>query len=101
MTGQDRQDSPVPLAGRRALVTGAGQGIGQAIAVELGRQGAVVAVHYARSAPDETLALLGATGTATAVVQGNLSRVDECFRVVDEAAGALDGLDLLVNNAGV
>jgi NAD(P)-dependent dehydrogenase (short-subunit alcohol dehydrogenase family) len=79
------------------LVTGAGLGIGQAIAVELARQGAAVCVHSSATAPDETLALL--PGPASAV-RGDLGLADECARVVDEAAAALRGLDGLVNNAG-
>jgi len=86
------------LAGRRVLVTGAGVGIGQAIAVELVRQGAAVCVHSSRTDPGETLAL---TGGAAVAVRGDLSRVEECERVVGEAAAALGGdLTGLVNNAG-
>jgi glucose 1-dehydrogenase len=89
------------LSGKRALVTGAGMGIGQGIAIELARGGAAVAVHYAHTEPDETLREIGASGQRAATVQGDLSEVSECERVVDEAATALEGLDVLVNNAGV
>jgi NAD(P)-dependent dehydrogenase (short-subunit alcohol dehydrogenase family) len=86
------------LEGQRVLVTGAGVGIGQAIAVELARQGASVCIHTSATAPDETLALVGGSALA---VRGDLADVDECRRVVDEAAAALGGLDALVNNAGI
>jgi NAD(P)-dependent dehydrogenase (short-subunit alcohol dehydrogenase family) len=90
------------LLGARALVTGAGQGIGQGIAVELARRGAAVAVHTAASAPDETLRAIEAAGAAPAVaVRGDLSDAAACARVVAEAADALGGLTTLVNNAGV
>jgi len=91
------------LAGRRALVTGAGLGIGQGIAIELGRQGAAVAVHYAGSAAGaaETVRTIEAAGGTAIAIQGNLREVAECHRVVDAAVEALGGLDLLVNNAGV
>ena len=88
------------LDGQRVLVTGAGVGIGQAIAVELVGQGARVCIHTSATAPDETLALAG--GAAVAAVRGDLSGVEVCRRVVDEAADALGGgLDSLVNNAGI
>jgi glucose 1-dehydrogenase/3-oxoacyl-[acyl-carrier protein] reductase len=89
------------LSGKRALVTGAGMGIGQGIAVELARRGADVAVHYAHTEPDETVREIERSGSKHATVQGDLSKVGECERVVDAAAGSLGGLDILVNNAGV
>jgi NAD(P)-dependent dehydrogenase (short-subunit alcohol dehydrogenase family) len=91
------------LSGKKALVTGAGMGIGQGIAIELARQGADVAVHYAHSEKDanETASEVEHLGGGHALVQGDLSEVGECARVVDEAANSLGGLDVLVNNAGV
>lgn len=86
------------LAGRRILVTGAGLGIGQEIAVELARRGAAVAIHTASTAPDETLGLIGGAAVA---VRGDLSQVGQCRAVVDAAATGLGGLDGLVNNAAV
>jgi glucose 1-dehydrogenase len=86
------------LDGQRVLVTGAGVGIGQAIAVELVRQGASVCIHTSSTPPDATLELVG--GSVPAVC-GDLARVEDCRRVVDEAAAALGGLDGLVNNAGI
>jgi NAD(P)-dependent dehydrogenase (short-subunit alcohol dehydrogenase family) len=88
------------LAGRRALVTGAGVGIGQAIAVELGRQGAGVAVHSASSSPDATLRALDAAGALATALRADLAEAGECAALVDRAAEALGGLDILVNNAG-
>lgn len=89
------------LAGKKALVTGAGVGIGQAIAIELARRGAAVAIHYAHSEPRETVAEIEKFGDGAATVKGDLSRVDECERTVEEAAEGLGGLDILVNNAGI
>lgn len=89
------------LSNKKALVTGAGMGIGQGIAIELARQGAEVAVHYAHTEPEETVSEIEGLGGKAFIVQGDLSKVSECERVVDGAAEALGGLDTLVNNAGV
>lgn len=89
------------LSNKKVLVTGAGMGIGQGIAIELARQGAEVAVHYAHSEPDETIAEIGKLGGEATAIQGDLSEVEACERTVDAAAEALGGLDTLINNAGV
>ena len=92
----------VDLSGRRALVTGAGMGIGQAIAVELARRGATVALHYAHTEPTETIERIAAEARGAPVaVRGDLGDVADCLRVVDMATDALGGLDVLVNNGGV
>jgi glucose 1-dehydrogenase/3-oxoacyl-[acyl-carrier protein] reductase len=93
----------VILQGRRALVTGAGMGIGQGVALELAREGAHVAVHYAHSAAgaEETAAEIRALGRTAAVVRGDLAVVADCRRVVDDGAAALGGLDIVVNNGGI
>ena len=92
-----------PLAGRAALVTGAGIGIGEGIARELARQGARVALHYSGSSAGAHAAMaeITATGGEAVALQGDLRRADDCERVVAEAADAFGGLDILVNNAGV
>src|ERR687897_2763800 len=89
------------LAGKKALVTGAGMGIGQGIAVELACRGAEVAVHYAHTEPEETVSQIEELGAKAATVQGDLSKVAACERTVDAAAEALGGLDTPVNNHGV
>lgn len=89
------------LSGKRALVTGAGLGIGRGIAVELARQGADVAVHYAHSEPDETLQEIEDLGRNAVTIKADLSKVGECELAVDAAAAGLGGIDVLVNNAGV
>jgi NAD(P)-dependent dehydrogenase (short-subunit alcohol dehydrogenase family) len=79
----------------QALVTGAAARVGRAIALELGRAGARVAVHYrsSRAQAEETARLLG----GAPLVQGDQTR--DAARIVAEAARALGGLDLLVCSA--
>lgn len=91
------------MSERAALVTGADVGIGRGIALELAREGIAVAVHYLNSeeGAHETVADIELLGSMAVAVRGDLSRVDECKRVVHEAADALGGIDILVNNAGV
>jgi NAD(P)-dependent dehydrogenase (short-subunit alcohol dehydrogenase family) len=91
------------LAGRSALVTGAGIGIGEGIVRELARQGARVALHYGSSSAGAHAAMAEITvsGGEAIAVQGDLRHVADCERVVTEAAETFGGLDILVNNAGV
>ncbi len=90
------------LEGRRALVTGAGIGIGRAVAIELARQGADVALSYHSSAEGAHSAAseIRALGRRAEAFQADLRCVDACFALVDQANGWLGGLDILVNNAG-
>lgn len=90
------------LAGRAALVTGAGVGIGRAIAESLAAAGAFVGVHYHRSldGANETLAAIRQLGGDGIVLPADLSRDDEAIRLVDQFVEAAGRLDILVNNAG-
>ena len=88
------------LAGRVALVTGTNTGIGQGIAVALAKAGADIVLTARRDA-DETRALVEAEGVRAHVVMADLSSIEPCQRIVDEAVEALGRIDLLVNNAGI
>lgn len=95
--------TPFTLDGKLVLVTGAGTGIGHGIARVLARVGADVALHYRGSADGALAAVkeITALGRRATAIQGDLGRVADCRRVVDEAAAFLGGLDALVNNAGL
>jgi meso-butanediol dehydrogenase/(S,S)-butanediol dehydrogenase/diacetyl reductase len=96
------EDAGRPLAGRAALVTGAGQGIGEATALALARAGAEVAVNDLRPEAAERVAaaVRGAGGKALAI-PADVARVAEIERMVARVADGLGRLDVLVNNAGV
>lgn len=91
------------LAGRVALVTGAGRRIGRAIAIDLGAAGARVAVHYNSSAQgaEETVREILAAGGEARAVAGDLSRPDAPARLAADTAGIFGALDCLVNSAAV
>jgi glucose 1-dehydrogenase/3-oxoacyl-[acyl-carrier protein] reductase len=91
------------LEGKLVLVTGAGTGIGQGIAIEAAKQGADVVVSYANSAKgaNATVAEIQKLGRRAAAIKADLGVVSECYRLVDEAVEFLGGLDGLVNNAGI
>lgn len=92
----------IDLSDRRILVTGSSTGIGAAVARACAHAGAVVTVHF-NSSGAEAHALVDtirAQGGRAHLVRGDLSRSIEAARVVDDAAEAMGGLDVLVNNAG-
>ena len=90
------------LGGRVALVTGAGRGIGRAVAVALAREGCDVAlVDREEKAMRETAAAVDAVGRRTAELRADVRDVERAARVVEETAELFGSLDVLVANAGV
>ena len=90
------------LAGKVALVTGAQQGIGKAIALAYGREGASVVINYVdgRAAAEEIASRILALGQKAVVVAGDVSKAADVERLL-EAGRTLGGVDVLVNNAGI
>jgi len=91
------------LQGKVALVTGAAQGIGSAIALRLAQEGAAVAIEdrVINDRARESLAQVQATGARACLLEGDIAQVDACRRVMAEAVAQMGRVDILVNNAGV
>jgi 3-oxoacyl-[acyl-carrier protein] reductase len=90
--------SGVRLAGRVAIVTGGGRGLGRAMALGLARAGAVVIATAARETAE--LAALADEAGLILPMQADVTRMEDCERVVAAALSAHGRLDILVNNAG-
>ncbi|TDE41464.1 SDR family oxidoreductase [Nonomuraea mesophila] len=89
------------MSGRGVLVTGASRGIGRAIAAAFAAQGDRVAIHHRDSAKQAESLLGGLPGEGHTIVQADLADPGGVRRMADEAARALGGIDVLVNNAGL
>lgn len=87
------------LTGRKALVTGASGGIGEAIARALHAQGATVGLHGTRR--EKLDALAGELGERAQVFAANLSNRDAVSALGKQAEAGMGGVDILVNNAGI
>ena len=89
------------LNGKVALVTGAGRGIGRAIALKLANEGARVVVNDLDEAPGaETVADIAASGGEACVVNGSVVAPGFAERFVQTAVDRFGGIDIIVNNAG-
>src|SRR5437763_4915272 len=88
------------LLGKKALVTGAGRGIGRGCALELARAGADVAVNDRARTPqaEAVVAEVRALGRQAALVEGDVFARPSCEGVVSRALEALGRIDILVSN---
>jgi glucose 1-dehydrogenase len=93
----------VKLQGKVAVVTGAGTGIGQAIAVAFAEAGAAVIVDYVgdTSVSVETMSKINAVGGKSLAVQADVSLPDDVNGLVQKTVAAFGRLDIFVNNAGI
>ncbi|WLD95120.1 3-oxoacyl-[acyl-carrier-protein] reductase [Alkalihalobacillus sp. AL-G] len=91
------------LTGKSALVTGASRGIGRAIAIELARQGASVAVNYSGSEARarQVVEEIHENGGKAIAIQANVAKLDSVTSMVKEVTTTFGSLDILVNNAGI
>jgi glucose 1-dehydrogenase len=91
------------LQGKTAVVTGAGTGIGQAIALAFAKDGANVVVDYVgdASVAAETLDKIGAMGGKSLGIAADISIPDQVNSLIHQTAAAFGKLDIFVNNAGI
>jgi 3-oxoacyl-[acyl-carrier protein] reductase len=90
------------LKGRVAIVTGSATGIGAAAAIGLAGRGAHVVVNYSKSEKEahETAEAAKAAGAEVLVVQGNVSKDEDCRKLARAALDKWGRIDMLINNAG-
>ena len=91
------------LTGKNALVTGAGRGIGKAIALELAAKGAFVIVNYngSKEAAEQTVAEIKAAGGDAIAYQCSVSDYEACGAMITALINEYAHIDILVNNAGI
>ncbi len=99
----EEDNDSMSLTGRVALVTGAARGIGRAIALEMARRGASVALNFrADTGAAESVAQeIRKLGVDCMLVQGDVSKSDDAQRVVGSVLEKWQRIDVLVNNAGI
>jgi glucose 1-dehydrogenase len=91
------------LEGKKALITGSSQGIGQEIALRFAAEGADVIINYHSHSEtaEETVGQVRKMGRNAVAVRADLSSATDVQRLVENSFAGLGGLDILVNNAGV
>ncbi|SPE40581.1 3-oxoacyl-(acyl-carrier-protein) reductase FabG [Candidatus Sulfopaludibacter sp. SbA3] len=91
------------LKGKTAIVTGAGRGIGRAIAIGYAHEGARVVVNYSRSrdGAEETVRTIQAAGGEAFALEADVSRLQDHDHLISRAMEEFGAIDILVNNAGI
>jgi enoyl-[acyl-carrier protein] reductase III len=89
------------FAGKVALVTGSGRGIGRAVALRLAAEGASIVVNFFRNREpaEATLRAIRDLGREALLVRANIAEEDDLARLFAETDAAFGGLDILINNA--
>lgn len=96
-------DPARPFAGKVALITGAGRGIGKGIALELGKRGANIVVNYGSSAKsaEEVVAELAKLGSKGFAVQADISKPDSVSELFEKAVAHFGHIDFVISNSGM
>ncbi len=91
------------LKDKKAVVTGAGRGIGRAVAIGFAREGADVLINYHSNdtAANEVVDIIQKMGRTAVAVKADVSNYNDAKAMIDTAVSELGGIDILVNNAGM
>ncbi|MFD0675079.1 2-dehydro-3-deoxy-D-gluconate 5-dehydrogenase KduD [Cohnella sp. GCM10027633] len=101
MNAQARLASRFELTGKTAIVTGAGRGLGRAIAIGMAEAGANVVLVTNRTPADEAKAAIESLGGQAVIVTADVGDRDQLPGIIDAATSAFGTIDVLVNNAGI
>ncbi len=91
------------LEGKVVVITGAGKGLGKAMALRFGEEKARVVINYRSTKKDldEIVRIIKASGGDAITVQADISKEEDVKRLINEAVETFGTLDVMVNNAGV
>jgi NAD(P)-dependent dehydrogenase (short-subunit alcohol dehydrogenase family) len=101
--GDERYKGSGRLASRKAIITGGDSGIGRATAIAFAREGADILISYLPSEQpdaDEVIELLTKEGRKVVSCPGDISKEEQCKKIVQTAMDKLGGIDILANIAG-
>src|SRR6185437_10084908 len=88
---------------KKALITGSSKGIGKALVLQLAKEGAEVVIHYNKNQEEaqEIAETIKKTGGKSHLLHADLFDIDQAIKLGEEAWDILQGIDYLINNAGV
>ena len=89
------------MSNKTVIITGSGKGIGEALALKLGREGLAVCCNSVTDSASLVAEKIIKSGGKALFVRGDVSKKDDVSRIVAETVKAFGGIDILVNNAGI